>query len=110
MIQFHTISKIESQMIAAINSRKNWKSDNTEVLINDENLSLVYLHDDLIAWVNDDNELTIFEDGEDTSESRLDALCVSFDLIDQWSGCKPILDWNVLTRKPMPTIAEIFNS
>jgi len=69
--------KIETNMIAAINNRKDWKSANTEVFINDNNCANVYLHGNLIAWVNQDNNLTIFDGGWQsvTTKSRLNALC-----------------------------------
>ena len=72
--------KIETNMIAAINSRKDWKSGNTEVFINDNNCANVYLHGNLIAWVNKDNDLTIFDGGWQTvtTKSRLNALCGEF--------------------------------
>ena len=71
------LRKIETQMIAAINSRKDWKSANTEVFINDNNCANVYLHGNLIAWVNKDNDLTVFDGGwqTNTTKSRLNALC-----------------------------------
>ncbi len=71
------LRKIETQMIAAINSRKDWKSGNTEVFINDNNCANVYLHGNLIAWVNKDNDLTVFDGGwqTNTTKSRLNALC-----------------------------------
>ena len=67
--------KIETQMIAAINGNKNWSSGNTQVVTND-GVSLVYLHGNKIAMV-DDNSLTIFDGGWQTvtTKSRLNALC-----------------------------------
>jgi len=72
--------KIETQMIAAINNRKDWKSGNTEVYVNDNNCANVYLHGNLIAWVNQDNDLTVFDGGWQTitTKSRLNALCNEF--------------------------------
>jgi len=72
--------KIETQMIAAINNRKDWKSGNTEVFINGNNCANVYLHGNLIAWVNKDNGLTVFDGGwqTNTTKSRLNALCDEF--------------------------------
>ena len=72
--------KIETNMIAAINNRKDWKSANTEVFINDNNCANVYLHGNLIAWVNQDNDLTVFDGGwqSNTTKSRLNALCDAF--------------------------------
>ena len=72
--------KIETQMIEAINNRKDWKSANTEVYVNDNNCANVYLHGNLIAWVNKDNDLTVFDGGWQTvtTKSRLNALCNEF--------------------------------
>ena len=67
--------KIETQMIDAINGNKCWSSGNTQVVTND-GVSLVYLHGNKIAMV-DDNSLTIFDGGwqTHTTKSRLNALC-----------------------------------
>ena len=72
--------KIESQMCAAVQSNKNWKSGNTEVTIDKEtNTSSVYLHGNLIATVTD-NDMTIYDGGwqSNTTKSRLNALCDEF--------------------------------
>ena len=72
--------KIESQMCAAVQSNKNWKSGNTEVTIDKEtNTSSVYLHGNLIATVTD-NDMTIYDGGWQsvTTKSRLNALCDEF--------------------------------
>ena len=72
--------KIESQMCAAVQSNKNWKSGNTEVTIDKEtNTSSVYLHGNLIATVTD-NDMTIYDGGWQsvTTKSRLNALCSEF--------------------------------
>ena len=51
--------KIESQMCEAIQQNINWKTANTEVMIDKEtNTSSVYLHGNLIATVTD-NDMTI---------------------------------------------------
>ena len=70
--------KIESQMCQAIQSNKNWKSGNTEVITNDT-VSNVYLHGNLIATVTD-TDMTIFDGGwqSNTTKSRLNALCQEF--------------------------------
>lgn len=70
--------KIESQMCQAIQSNKNWKSGNTEVITNDT-VSNVYLHGNLIATVTE-TDMTIFDGGwkSVTTKSRLNALCVEF--------------------------------
>ena len=72
--------KIESQMCAAVQSNKDWKSGNTEVTIDKEtNTSSVYLHGNLIATVTD-NDMTIYDGGWQsvTTKSRLNALCQEF--------------------------------
>ena len=71
---------IESQMIAAINSSKNWQSANTSVHFNEEsNTSIVRLHGNKIAEVTDDS-MTIFDGGWQTvtTKSRLNALINEF--------------------------------
>ena len=70
--------KIESQMCQAIQSNKNWKSGNTEVITN-ETTSNVYLHGNLIATVTD-TDMTIFDGGwqSNTTKSRLNALINEF--------------------------------
>ena len=62
-------------MIAAINSRKDWKSSNTEVFINDNNCALVYLHGNLIAYVSH-NRLQLLDGCRrtPTTISRLNAI------------------------------------
>ena len=70
--------KIETQMCQAIQSNKNWKSGNTEVVTNDTT-SNVYLHGNLIATVTE-YDMTIFDGGwqSNTTKSRLNALCDYF--------------------------------
>ena len=65
-------------MCQAIQSNKNWKSGNTEVVTN-ETTSNVYLHGNLIATVTD-TDMTIFDGGwqSNTTKSRLNALCQEF--------------------------------
>ena len=76
--------KIESQMIAAIKSEKDWKSGNTHTInfFNDDKecvVTQVYLHNNLIAEVTN-NEVTLFDGGwqSNTTKSRLNALCDEF--------------------------------
>ncbi len=71
--------KIESQMCAAIQSNKDWKSDNTEVVTQQDGVSYVYLHGNKIAEIGDDY-MTIFDGGyqSKTTKSRLNALCTEF--------------------------------
>ena len=65
-------------MCQAIQSNKNWKSGNTEVVTNDT-VSNVYLHGNLIATVTE-TDMTIFDGGWQsvTTKSRLNALCDEF--------------------------------
>ena len=71
--------KIETQMCQAIQSSKDWKSANTEVVTQQDGLSTVYLHGNKIAEVGDDF-LTIFDGGwqSNTTKSRLNALITEF--------------------------------
>ena len=92
--------KIETQMCQAIQSNKNWKSGNTEVVTNDTT-SNVYLHGNLIATVTD-TDMTIFDGGwqSNTTKSRLNALIDRFcnavtDGVFQKDYCWFIRDNNV---------------
>lgn len=72
--------KIEKQMCLAIQQSKNWSSSNTTVHFNEEeNVSVVRLHGNKIAEI-DDNSMTIFDGGwqSNTTKSRLNALCDEF--------------------------------
>ena len=72
--------KIEQQMCAAVQKNINWKSGNTSVHFSEEyGTSTVYLHDNLIAIVSD-NDMEIFDGGyqSQTTKSRLNALCDEF--------------------------------
>ena len=72
--------KIEQQMCAAVQNNINWKSGNTSVHFSEEyGTSTVYLHDNLIAIVSD-NDMEIFDGGwqSNTTKSRLNALCSEF--------------------------------
>ena len=72
--------KIESQMCAAIQSNSNWSNANTTVHFNEEeNVSIVRLHGNKIAEIDDDS-MTIFDGGyqSNTTKSRLNALCNEF--------------------------------
>ena len=76
---FSLMRKIESQMVAAINSNKNWKSGNTEVRTDDANISRVFLHGNHIATIDDDS-MMIMDGGwqSNTTKSRLNALIDRF--------------------------------
>ena len=71
--------KIESQMVAAINANKNWRSGNTMVKTDDVNISRVFLHGNHIATIDDDS-MMIMDGGWQsvTTKSRLNALCDAF--------------------------------
>ncbi len=71
--------KIESQMIDAVKNNINWKSGNTEVQFVGDDVSIVYLHGNKIAQI-DDTSMTIFDGGwqSATTKSRLNALCQEF--------------------------------
>ena len=71
--------KIEKQMCDAVQSNKDWKSANTEVVTQQDGVSTVYLHGNKIAEIGDDF-MTIFDGGwqTTTTKSRLNALCQEF--------------------------------
>ena len=62
-------------MCQAIKDNKSWKSGNTEVQYVGDNLSIVYLHGNKIAVV-DDTTMSIFDGGwkSVTTKSRLNAI------------------------------------
>ena len=66
--------KIETQMNNAISESMDWKSANTRVE-NVEGVSFVYLHNNLIAEV-DDNSIKLYDGGyqSNTTKSRLNAI------------------------------------
>lgn len=67
-------------MCAAIQSNSNWSNANTTVHFNEEeNVSIVRLHGNKIAEIDDDS-MTIFDGGyqSNTTKSRLNALCDEF--------------------------------
>ena len=71
--------KIESQMIDSIKNNQDWKSANTEVVSQQDGVSIVYLHGHKIAEVGDDY-LTLFDAGYQTktTKSRLNAILSEF--------------------------------
>ena len=72
--------KIESLMNQAIaNNAKSWKSGNTKVVTNSEGYSHVYLHNNHIATVSDNN-VTLYDGGWQsvTTKSRLNAILAMF--------------------------------
>ena len=66
-------------MCQAIKDNKSWKSGNTEVQYVGDDLSIVYLHGNKIAVV-DNTTMSIFDGGWQsvTTKSRLNALCFEF--------------------------------
>jgi len=70
--------KIEQQMCDAIQSNKDWKLKNTQVITID-GVSFVYLHGNKIATIDEDS-MTIYDGGWQsvTTKSRLNALCDEF--------------------------------
>ena len=72
--------KIETQMIAAINTNQCWSKDNTSVIFDGEtHTSIVYLHGNKIAEVTD-TDMTIMDGGyqSHTTKSRINALCSEY--------------------------------
>ena len=70
--------KIEQQMCNAIALGKDWKSGNTRV-VNVDGWSRVFLHDNLIAVVTED-DVRVFDGGwqSNTTKSRLNAIIEFF--------------------------------
>ena len=66
-------------MCQAISNNQNWKSGNTEVVTQQDGISLVYLHGNKIAEITD-IDMTIYDGGyqSNTTKSRLNALCNEF--------------------------------
>lgn len=78
--------KIEENMLHAIAEMQNFKSGNTQVSIEsknvNDNVALVWLHDNLIAqWNPRYNSLFIYDGGweSNTTKSRLNAILAGFD-------------------------------
>ena len=71
--------KIEQQMINAISNNQDWKSANTEVVSQQNGVSIVYLHGNKIAEVGNDF-LTLFDGDHQTktTKSRLNAILGKF--------------------------------
>ena len=71
--------KIEEQMNEAVANSKSWKSANTEVVTQQDGVSIVYLHGNKIAEIGDDY-LQVFDGGwqTNTTKSRLNALINRF--------------------------------
>lgn len=67
--------KIERLMNEAVNEALNWKSGNTEVKTDGDNVSRVFLHDNHIATIGE-GFIQLFDGGwqSNTTKSRLNAL------------------------------------
>jgi hypothetical protein len=67
--------KIERQMNEAISNCKNWRLDNTEVVVESDGISVVYLYGNRIAEIGDDF-IKLFDGGyrSATTKSRLNAI------------------------------------
>jgi len=103
--------KIESQMIAAIHNNQNWSNSNTTVHFNEEeNISIVRLHGNKIAEI-DDNSMTIFDGGwqTTTTKSRLNALCSEF-CIDGERVFQKNFQWYVDKFVGMAGQSKVFNT
>jgi hypothetical protein len=73
---FKIMRKIERQMNEAVTEALNWKSGNTEVKTDADNISSVFLHGNHIATIGD-NFIQLFDGGGHqtaTTKSRLNAL------------------------------------
>ena len=72
--------KIETQMNDAISTNADWRKSNTSVHYNEEsNVSLVRLHGNLIAEIDDDS-IKVYDGGwqSNTTKSRLNAIINEF--------------------------------
>ena len=70
--------KIETLMNAAITDNANWAMANTQVTLNPEGESEVFLHGNLIARIGE-NFVQLFDGGWQsvTTKSRLNAICTA---------------------------------
>ena len=103
--------KIEQQMCDAIAQNRSWKSGNTEVCYCDTyNTSRVYLHDNLIAIVSD-NDVEIFDGGWQsvTTKSRLNAICDFFGIEGEGVFQKDFV-WYIHKFVGMAGQSKVFNS
>ena len=94
--------KIESQMVAAIKSNKDFKVANTEV-ISCTNVSDVYLHGHLIARIGE-TWIELFDGGyqTNTTRSRLNAILSAFGMDGERVFAKNF-DWFVnYNGQPIP--------
>jgi hypothetical protein len=98
--------KIEEQMVAAVNERRNWSSGNTRVEVRDGgNWVKVYLHENLIyteCMESGEKRFTMAGWDTNTTRSRLNALGVYVSQVDfkQYYYGKEIspYGWYVVTK------------
>ena len=103
--------KIESQMCAAIHNNQDWSNANTRVIYSPiRNTSEVYLHNNLIAIVADD-DMQIFDGGyqSNTTKSRLNALCSEF-CVDGECVYQKNFQWYVDKFVGMAGQSKVFNT
>ena len=96
--------KIERLMNEAISEGLNWKSGNTQVITDADNVSTVYLHGNMIARVGE-NYLQLFDGGWQsvTTKSRINAICAAHAVdgegVFQKQGAWFIRVWNSSTKE-----------
>ena len=98
-------------MCAAIHNNQNWSNANTTVHFNEEeNVSVVRLHGNKIAEI-DDNSMTIFDGGyqSTTTKSRLNALCAEF-CVDGECVYQKNFQWYVDKFVGMAGQSKVFNT
>ena len=103
--------KIEQLMCDAIRDGKDWKLDNTRVEQDpDSSSSYVYLHDNHIATVTD-NDVTVYDGGwqSNTTKSRLNAICDAF-CVDGEGIFQHKFEWFVRKFVGQYGVEKVFNS
>lgn len=98
-------------MIAAIHNNQDWSNANTRVIYSPiRNTSEVYLHNNLIAIVADD-DMQIFDGGYQsvTTKSRLNALCSEF-CVDGECVYQKNFQWYVDKFVGMAGQSKVFNT
>ena len=102
--------KIEQQMCDAIACGKNWSNANTRVEQDpDSSSSYVYLHNNHIATVTD-NDVTIYDGGGQTvtTKSRLNAICSRFCIAGE-GVCQRKGEWYIHKLAGMAGTSKVFN-
>jgi len=98
-------------MCAAIHNNQDWSNANTRVIYSPiRNTSEVYLHNNLIAIVTDD-DMQIFDGGYQsvTTKSRLNALCSEF-CVDGECVYQKNFQWYVDKFVGMAGQSKVFNT